>query len=63
MKQLNLTVRELQVLDLLRRGYANKQIASELGCSLKTIEFHVSNLLRKRRASSRLELVVQDRIG
>jgi two-component system response regulator NreC len=52
-----LTSREAEVLSWLMRGVANKDIAERLGCSVKTVEFHVSNLLRKHRASSRLELV------
>lgn len=54
-----LTEREALVLSWLRRGVANKEIAAELSCSVKTIEFHVSNLLRKYGVQSRLELVVK----
>jgi DNA-binding CsgD family transcriptional regulator len=56
-----LTAREQEVLGLLREGLANKEIADTLGCAVRTVEFHVSNLLRKVGASSRLELVARGR--
>jgi DNA-binding NarL/FixJ family response regulator len=37
-------------------GKANKEIASALSCSPKTVEFHIKNLFRKVGVSSRLEL-------
>jgi len=54
---LRLTTQECRVLELLRRGDANKEIAHELQCSVRTVEFHVSNLMRKSGESSRLKLV------
>jgi DNA-binding CsgD family transcriptional regulator len=54
-----LTAREQQVLGLLDEGRANKEIAEELGCTVRTVEFHISNLLRKVGVSSRLELVAR----
>lgn len=54
-----LTAREQEVLGLLREGRANKDIAETLGCSVRTVEFHISNLLRKVGVSSRLELVAR----
>jgi DNA-binding NarL/FixJ family response regulator len=56
-----LTPKEIEILGLLRRGAANKDIAFELKCSLKTVEFHLTNLLRKHDAKSRLELVIKAR--
>ena len=58
-----LTPRERQVLELLAHGQANKEIAEALSCTVRTVEFHISNLLRKVGASSRLELVTQPRYG
>ena len=55
--EIELTPREQQVLGLLGEGRANKEIADALGCSVRTVEFHISNLLRKVGASSRLELI------
>lgn len=51
-----LTPREREVLRLLARGYAYKEIASELFISVKTVETHVSSVLRKTQLSNRYEL-------
>ena len=51
-----LTNREREVLRLLARGYAYKEIARELYISIKTVETHVSNVLRKLQMSNRYEL-------
>jgi DNA-binding NarL/FixJ family response regulator len=51
-----LTPRERKVLRLLARGYACKEIASELFISIKTVETHASNVLRKLQFSSRHQL-------
>jgi DNA-binding NarL/FixJ family response regulator len=51
-----LTNREREVLRLLARGYAYKEIAKELFISIKTVETHVSNVLRKLQVSNRYEL-------
>lgn len=51
-----LTERERLVLKQIVAGRGNKDIATFLGCSRRTIEFHVSNILRKCRVASRLEL-------
>ena len=42
-----LTARELQVLRLIAQGYANKQMAAELGISVKTIEKHRQHVMKK----------------
>jgi DNA-binding NarL/FixJ family response regulator len=51
-----LTSREREVLRLLARGYAYKEIAAELFISLKTVETHASAVLRKLQLSNRREL-------
>jgi DNA-binding NarL/FixJ family response regulator len=51
-----LTVREREVLRLIARGFAYKQVAARLNLSVKTIETHVSAVLRKLQLSSRHEL-------
>ena len=51
-----LTTREREVLRLIARGYAYKEIAKELFISIKTVETHVSNVLRKLQMSNRYEL-------
>lgn len=49
----DLTDRQRQVLALLVRGKSNKEIASELQCAERTVEIHVTHLLRKSGAVSR----------
>jgi DNA-binding NarL/FixJ family response regulator len=51
-----LTPREREVLQHLARGYLYKEIARRLGISAKTVEAHVSAVLRKLQLSSRHEL-------
>jgi DNA-binding NarL/FixJ family response regulator len=52
----SLTPREREVLRLIARGYAYKEVAKELFISVKTVETHVSAVLRKLQLSSRHEL-------
>jgi DNA-binding NarL/FixJ family response regulator len=52
-----LTPREREVMRLLARGYAYKEIASELFISIKTVETHASNVLRKLQLSNRHQLI------
>lgn len=51
-----LSSREREVMRLLARGYAYKEIASELFISVKTVESHASAVLRKLQVSNRYEL-------
>jgi DNA-binding NarL/FixJ family response regulator len=51
-----LTPREREVLRHIARGYLYKEIAARLGISVKTVEAHVSTVLRKLQLSSRHEL-------
>ena len=51
-----LTAREREVLQHIARGYMYKEIAHRLGISAKTVEAHVSAVLRKLQLSSRHEL-------
>jgi len=51
-----LTPREREVLRFIARGYAYKQVAKQLSISVKTVETHVSAVLRKLQLSSRHEL-------
>ena len=51
-----LTAREREVLRHIARGYAYKQVAKRLNISVKTVETHVSAVLRKLQLSSRYEL-------
>lgn len=49
----SLTPRELEVLRLLARGYTYREIAEDLFISVKTVETHASNVLRKTQQSNR----------
>jgi RNA polymerase sigma factor (sigma-70 family) len=51
-----LTPREREVLRLIARGYSYREVAAELFISVKTVETHVSSVLRKLQLSSRHEL-------
>ena len=51
-----LTPREREVLQLIARGYMYKEVAARLNVSVKTIESHVSSVLRKLQLSTRHEL-------
>jgi two-component system response regulator NreC len=52
-----LTLREIEVLQLLARGYTNRQIAEQLNLSPRTVEGHRANLSAKLGLHSRVELV------
>jgi DNA-binding NarL/FixJ family response regulator len=51
-----LSPREREVLRLIARGYTYKEVARDLSISTKTVESHVSSVLRKLQLSSRHEL-------
>ncbi|WGW11915.1 response regulator transcription factor [Saxibacter everestensis] len=51
-----LSAREREVMRLIARGYSYREVAGELVLSVKTIESHVSSVLRKLQLSSRHEL-------
>ncbi len=53
-----LTLREQQVLGLLLRGLGNDDIARELSCAVRTIEVHMTHVMKKAGVESRLALVV-----
>lgn len=54
-----LTPRELEVLELLAKGLANRDIARALGISSHTAKFHVAQILEKAGAATRTEAVRQ----
>jgi len=51
-----LSAREREVMRLIARGFSYKEVASDLFISIKTVETHVSAVLRKLQLSSRYEL-------
>ena len=53
----DLTDRESEVLRLISFGYSNKEIGSRLDLSVKTIEAHKANAMRKLGISSRIDIV------
>lgn len=53
----DLSAREEEVIRLISIGYANKEIAADLGLSVKTIEAHKSNAMHKLGFSSRVDLI------
>ncbi|MFY7671156.1 response regulator transcription factor [Tenacibaculum sp. MEBiC06402] len=56
-KQLEITSREYEVLELIAKGFSNKEIADTLFLSESTIKTHVSNLLTKLNAKRRTQAV------
>ena len=52
-----LTTREREILRLVVRGYTNTRTAADLGLSVKTVEWHRSNLMRKLGTHGVAELV------
>lgn len=53
----DLTPREIQVLQLIRDGFKNKQIANELSISENTVNFHIKNIVDKLGANDRTHAV------
>ena len=58
-KQQALSAREQEVVDLLLTGKSNKLIASALGISDRTVEFHLKNIFAKFQVASRTELILK----
>lgn len=54
-----LTVRELQVVDLIAESLSNKEIAGQLGIEVATVKNHVHNILEKLEVSRRSEVVAR----
>jgi DNA-binding NarL/FixJ family response regulator len=57
-QNVRLTVREGQIVGLLHKGKTNKEIATELGLSEKTVKHYMTVLMQKMAARSRLEVVL-----
>lgn len=53
-----LTAREIEIMELMAKGLHNKEIATILGIKVRTVDFHVYNILLKLGVSSRLEAVL-----
>ena len=55
----SLTATEIKVMALLGKGKSNKEIAAELGCSVKTIKNHLNSIFQKLGVNNRTEAVVK----
>jgi len=55
----DLTPQQLRVLDLLRRGFPNRQIAQELALAESTVKAHITEILRKLGLFSRNKAVIE----
>jgi DNA-binding CsgD family transcriptional regulator len=56
-KDPTLTMREVEILRMIAQGHTNRQVAKLLNISIRTVEFHRSNLMEKLGLDSRVELV------
>ena len=52
-----LSLREVEVLNLIREGASNGEISAKLFISENTVKFHVRNILKKTGCSNRTELI------
>lgn len=56
-KSMSLSDREIQVVELVAMGLANQDIAEKLEISKRTVDNHISNILKKTNTDNRVELV------
>jgi len=56
-RQNEMTGREAEILRLIAWGFSNKEIASRLGLSVKTVEAHKANAMRKMNMTGRIDIV------
>ena len=52
-----LSSREMEILELVVKGLSNQKIAEELDISKRTVDNHISNILKKTNTDNRVELV------
>ncbi len=57
-KQMRISTREMEVLQLIAKGFGNKKIAEELFISERTVKTHVTHLLEKLELSDRTQLAI-----
>lgn len=55
---IRLTPREAEVLSLVTQGKSNKEVASELFCSKRTVDFHLARIYEKLNVRNRLQAVM-----
>lgn len=54
---MGLSKREIEVLEMLARGYSNQQIADKLFVSLNTVKTHISSIYQKLNAKRRTQAI------
>lgn len=54
----SLTPREMEIMELITKGFRNREITTALGIKNRTVDFHVSNIMTKLAVKSRLEVVL-----
>jgi DNA-binding NarL/FixJ family response regulator len=57
--RIGLTGSEQRVFARLLRGESNKEVAQNLGCTVKNVEYHVSNILRRAQAPTMKKLLAE----
>lgn len=60
MQTITMTPMELNIVDLIRQGKANKQIAAEINKSLPTVKVYVSKLMKKYNCKNRVQLALMN---
>ena len=58
LKAVGMTARQMQILDHLRKGDSNKEIAKQMYISVNTVKFHTKNIYQKLGINSRTEVIV-----
>jgi DNA-binding CsgD family transcriptional regulator len=58
-KKFSITKREEQVVGLIKSGYRSKEVAEQLGISIRTVEVHRYNLLRKTTSHNTVSMLVK----
>lgn len=56
-RMIRLTRREAEVLELVVEGKSNKEVASELFCSKRTVDFHLARIYEKLHVNNRIQAV------
>jgi len=59
MKEQLFTLREEQILELVKQGYNSKEIALKLDISFNTVKFHIHTIIARMRAKTLLQAVVR----
>lgn len=56
--QFKLTKREIEVLELVTKGYSNIEISKELKISISTSKVHVKNIMEKLNLKNRIQIII-----